>query len=321
MSKSITTKYGTKINVDGLTPEQVKQVKAIAENNGAYGAKGAALADSLRKKNAGKPAKPTTPAASNPLGIDAKTGDVNPNTATDAILTNTEQDTQKNFNMNNPGSQTDALGNTQNIEVDPVTGQTKITKSAGGSLSAVNNAFTNAATGLGDDGRAQARDASYGYLSKDFATNKAQELEATKQELAQRGIPIDPTEGSLWSKSIKQIDSKYQALDDQARNQSIDAGNRTYATNVGAVGTLGNTVAGQTPAFTAFAGGTANQGGASLSALQAIAGFNMERYKTDQAYKLEMDNIAVRRLAASKSGGGSGGGGGGGDIITNGAPV
>ena len=315
MAKTITTKYGTVINVDGLTPEQVAKVRAISENNGAYGSKGAALAKSLQAKNKGGTTTPTnTKVAGAPnLGIDGATGQVNPGQATTAITNSVQQDYAKNFESQNPTSQTDASGNTQNINFDPVTGKTTITQNAGAGLTAANNAFTTAASGLANGGRQAATDAAYGYITKDYAQNKAREMEAAKQELAQRGIPIDANSESLWSKTVQGIDQKYQSLDDQAKNQALTAGNQYYATDASAVQALGNTVNTLSPTFTAFQGGAQNTAGNYQQLLQTVAGFDAAKYAVDKDYKAKMDQIAVQRLAASKVG--SGGSSGGGDII------
>jgi len=50
MANYATTKYGTKIDVTGLTPDDIKKVMSVAQDKGAYGAKGAALANALRAK-------------------------------------------------------------------------------------------------------------------------------------------------------------------------------------------------------------------------------------------------------------------------------
>lgn len=324
MANTWTSKYGTKINISGLTPEQIKQVQSTAQDKGAYGTKASALADSFRRKGAGvagaTPAAGTTPATTTTpqtgttvpggtpnLGIDAKTGAVNPNSAITSIFSGSIDDTVKNFAMNNPGAQTDALGNTQNISFDPVTGKTSISQGAGQGLSTVNQAFTNAAAGLSASGKEGARDAAFNYLTRNLQTDKAREMEAAKQELAERGIPIDPRPGSLWSKSMESIDRKYQDLTDQAQNRAWELGNQSYATDTSAVQALGSTVAGQMPTFTQYQGGQSTIAPTLMGALQTIAGFNMEKYKTDKAYRAEMDRIAVQRLAASKSGGGGGG--------------
>lgn len=332
MASTWVSKYGTKINISGLTPEQIKQVQSTAQDKGAYGSKAASLADSFRKKAtaatpaAGAPAAapvvPQTPMTGTPtpggtpnLGVDPKTGAVDPGAATTSLVNASVDDTTKTFNLQNPGAQTDALGNKQDITFDPTTGKTSITQKAGQGLSAVNTAFTNAATGLGTDGRAKAQDAAYGYITKTYQRDKARELEDAKQELANRGIPLDPSPNSLYGKAISSIEEKYQGLDDQAKSQALTAGNQYYSTDVNAVSTLGSTVAGQTPNFTQYQGGTSTLAPNMQAALQSIAGFNMQKYQTDKEYKARMDQIAVQRLAASKSGSGGGGGDEGGDIF------
>jgi hypothetical protein len=313
-----TSKYGTKINISGLTPEQIKKVQSTAQDKGAYGTKATALANSLRKTAPTAGGAPTagTPAAGTPtpdLGINDKTGQVNSTTATKTILDSSLNDTMKNFFMNNPGSQTDVLGNSQNVTIDPVTGQTKVAQNAGGALSSATTAFGNAAAGLGGNGRKTAQDATFNYLMRYDSTDKSREMEDAKQELANRGIPVDPTPGSLWSKTMESIDRKYQDRADQANNQAITAGNQYYATDVSAVNALGGTVAGLKPNFTPYAGGQSTQTQELQQLLSTIPGFNAQKYATDQQYKVAMDQIAVERLKASKMGGGGGGGGGGGE--------
>lgn len=305
MAKYYTSPYGTKIDITGLSSAQVAKVKAQADAK--YGTKAAALADSFRKQTTKTtPTNAATPGAPS-LGINDKTGAINSTTATGTVMNAAAEDTSKNFAMNNPGTQTDVLGNRQDITIDPTTGAVSRTQTAGGAISAANNAFTNAAAGLGNDGRERAQNAVYGYMTKDYGTAKAQEMEAAKQELAQRGIPIDPSPGSLWSKSLKAIDDKYQSLDDQAKNQAVTAGNQTYATNVGAVGTLGSAVGGLTPSFTPYAGAQSNQSANLQQLLSTISAADMTKYGIDQDTM-----VKLKQIAAAKSGGGGGGGGGGG---------
>jgi hypothetical protein len=324
MPKTIVTRYGTKINVDGLTPEQIAKVRQTAEGKGAYGKKGAALASTFQKQNAkatpaapttGTPGAPTSQAPS--LGINAGSGDVNPTVAGQTIYDSSLKDTDTSFNLNNPGSQTNASGATQTVTKDPVTGKVTINQTGGAAYDAASAAFTGATNNLGPDGRNKAQDAAYGYITKTYQRDKQREMEAAKQELAQRGIPIDSGPNSLWTKTLQGIDEKYQGLDDQAKNQAIGAGNTIYATDVNAIGTLGNTLSGQNPTFTAYAGGTSDVSGDMLNALNTIAGFNMEKYKTDKAYKVQMDQVAVQRMNANRrpSGGGSSSSNSGGGII------
>lgn len=376
--KFITTKYGTKIDVTGLSPEQVAKVKSTAEDKGAYGAKGAAMAKSFQTKNAsatngGAATTPTTTTpqtpgqnlSGNPLGIDAKTGTIDPTKATETIGNAETQDFQSNFDANNPGSQTDAYGNTQEIVKDPVTGKVTIKQTGGNAFNTSQDAFLGAmgnvrnmgqlnlsdeknklqANGMdlsgdinnyrqngeldlsgdinnlkskgmnlsgdinsyrntgkldlsgdinnlkskgldlsgnindfkqkgnldlsgdisGLQGRAplsfeeqqqqiregklnldgspkilqtgdvrgdaqNAADANYNYITKDYAKRKKQEMEEAKQELANRGIPLDPSPDSLYGRTLAEINNRYQGLDDQAKNQAITQSNQTLST-------------------------------------------------------------------------------------------
>lgn len=302
MAKYYTSPFGTKIDITGLSSAQVAKVKAQADAK--YGTKAAALADSFRKQaTKGTPTSAVSPGTPS-LGINDKTGAINSAVATGTVTDAASKDTSTNFNLNNPGSQTDSFGNTQNIEVDPVTGQVRIKQVGGAALSAANNAFTAAATNIGT-GRTQAQDAAYGYITKDYGQAKQRELEAAKQELAQRGIPIDPSPNSLWSKTIQNIDQKYQSLDDQAKNQAIGAGNQTYATDAAAVGTLAGATQAMNPNFTQYQGATSNQAANLQQLLSTISAADMAKYGIDKDMQAKL-----KALAAAKSGGGGGGGGG-----------
>lgn len=321
MANYITTKYGTKINVTGLTPEQIAKVRSTAEDKGAYGTKGAALADTFRAKNtATKPVQPAptvpqTPATNTPvpvpgpaLGVDPKTGVIDPNKAVPTITGAVQDDTNKNFQMQNPTQQTDVLGNKQEITTDPTTGKTIINQTAGGGLSAANQAFTNAAMGFanaGDNAKAAA-DANYSYLTRNYSQDKSRELEATKQELANRGIPLnfagDPNNpDNLYSRAIGSIDQKYQGLYDQANNQALMARDTSLSTQAGVIGALGGAVAQQSPGFTAFQGGQSNQGEALLNLLGTISDADMTKYGIDKEMAAKL-----KAIAASRSGGKSG---------------
>lgn len=331
--KTITTKYGTKINVSGLTPEQIERVRSVAEDKGAYGTKGATLADELRKRNAAKqeatqPVTPPAPSAPTPSGpevppnqedpkqyepipikgedsgVDKKTGVIDPNKAVPTVTGAIQDDTNKNFAMNNPGVQTDALGNTQQIVFDPVTGQTSINKTAGGALTSANNAFMGAAndfTQNSQSARLAAQDAAYNYITRDYASQKAREIDAAKQELSNRGIPIDAgNPNSLYSRTLSDIEKKYQGMDDQAKNQAITQGNQTYATNAGVVGTLGGTLQGQNPTFTAFQGGQSNIGEGLLNLISVMSDADLKKYGIDK--DVELKKLAIRKSGSSGGG-------------------
>ena len=235
---SITTKYGTKINVSGLSPEQIARVRSMAEDNGAYGAKGAALANSLRKRgtggaNAGDMAGATEDNVS--LGIN----DIN----------------KGNGVFDNPD---DVWANAPKIPgADDLQGEVD-----------------------------KVRDANYNYITKDYATSKAREIEDKKQELAERGIPMDPDPNSLYGRSLAEIDKHYQSLDDQARNQAIIGGDATLTTQVNA-------------------GKTAND--AFMNAVLGMSDRELALYGLNKNFKAQMAQIKAQK----NTGGGGGGGGGG----------
>lgn len=187
--KTITTKYGTKINVSGLSPQQIQKVRSMAEDNGAYGAKGAALADKFRK----------------------------------------------NANQGGVGGGNDATG--AGMEEVSDIGIADINKGGIGIIDE-DAIWANAPKIPGADDLQgeidKVRDANYGYISKDYGAQKAQEMEEKKQELAERGIPLDPSPDSLYGRSLAEIDKKYQSLDDQARNQAIIGGDATLTSRVNA---------------------------------------------------------------------------------------
>ena len=237
MANTIKTKYGTVINVGGLTPEQIAQVRQVAEGKGAYGTKGAALADALRKKNSSTPKttnpKQTTPAAAD-VGIDVNAGAIDENKVSENLP--------------------------QLYGAEDLTGQADKT-----------------------------RDANYSYLTRDFAKNKDLEIQAKKQELANRGIPYSDDPSSPYGQAVAAIDQKYSDLDSQARNQSIATGNAT-------ISTLGGLAQGN---YSAMLGG-----------LLGMTDAELKKYGIDQDTMTKLKSIAAeKQIAAQKakqSGGGSG---------------
>lgn len=390
-TQTITTKYGTKINVTGLTPEQIKKVRTMSEANGAYGAKGAALAQSFQKTNATtKPAAPgttapltgnvgaavlknpdpaaqsardakakqlnltraqydqkmldanarkagtTTPPAPPPPpapplpggpglpaggepplppnpadkftgdmaehsggGIDNKTGSINSKIAIPESLDAANADTYRNYNMNNPNEQTDALGNKQSITTDPATGITSINKTAGEGLSAANKAFTGAATNLlganGTDPFKQAYDSTYGYITKDYASQKDRTTQQKQQELADKGIPYSDNPNSRYQHEMGDINKQYQSAYDQASNQAFGQANSVLGTQANVIGSLSGSVAQQNPQFTPYQGGQSNQAPTLLSLLGTISSADMQKYGIDQDTMTKLKQIANTR--------------------------
>lgn len=77
-------------------------------------------------------------------------------------------------------------------------------------------------------GMNNAYNAAYGYLTKDYAAQKIQDTENAKQELADRGIPVSSVVGNsnspdVYQRTLGNIDTKYQSLDDQAKSQAMTA--------------------------------------------------------------------------------------------------
>lgn len=245
---SIKTKYGTVINTTGLSPEQVAKVRQIAEGNGAYGSKGAALADSLRKKNA-KPGTVTTqpvdaskPMADPNAGINPDTGQINPEDLFASARANWNDDRAK------------AL-------------------------------------------RDQGQQAAYEFNTKNYATDKARELEDAKQEAANRGLPYDPANPeSGYGQLVGSVDRKYTQLDQDAKNQAILQGNQLYQTETQA----------NTSSFDSF-----------MNAALGMSQADLNKYGLDQQKYLELKKIKAAKEAAraARGGGGSGGGDNTGDII------
>lgn len=246
---SIKTKYGTVINTTGLSPEQIAKVRQTAEGNGAYGSKGAALADSLRKKNA-RTTAPTTPPAATPetpmadpnAGINPETGQVNPEDLFASARANWNDDRAK------------AL-------------------------------------------RDQGQQAAYDFNTRNYATDKARELEDAKQEAANRGLPYDPANPeSGYGQLVGSVDRKYTQLDQDAKNQAILQGNQLYQTETQA----------NTSSFDSF-----------MNAALGMSQADLNKYGLDQQKYLELKKIKAAREAAraARGGGGSGGGDNTGDII------
>ncbi len=371
----ITTKYGTRINVEGLSPEQIARVKSVAQDKGAYGAKGAALANEIRKRNERKAQQPGTGTGTgtgtgaNPqpgapivntvadvdLGVKPGVGTIDPQRAGAAITGAEDRDVDQTFKMNNPGQQIDAFGNKKIVRRDPVTGEVTTEVQTGALGSAAQGAASDAMTNLRlkgnidlsgapkiletGDVRSEAQkvgDANYAFLTRNAERDKRREMEATKQELAERGIPIDyGNPDSMWSKATGAINQRYDELDQAASNQAIigrdastgvlisgqktarDAfvqGATTEAENARAQASATLGAAGATAGeFSPYAGGSVDQSGILMGLLNKMSDSELAKYGIDKDYAAKMRAIA-------KGGGGGGGGGQGGFAIGGVAP-
>ena len=82
--------------------------------------------------------------------------------------------------------------------------------------------------------RATDESAIYGDLTKNLARNKATDLEAQKQELAERGIPYTPGDTtSAYGKAIQGVTDQYTKLDEDAQNQARIQSTQDMATTEG----------------------------------------------------------------------------------------
>lgn len=285
MSKSITTKYGTKINVEGLTPEQIARVRNTAEANGAYGAKGAALANTLRKR------------AGNPKA------------------TGTETTTET--------AATGGLDSTVDSFLEGIFGNIKPLDTSGAPriLTAEDLAAQRQTT----------QDALYRQNTKDLETRRSRDLEAQKQELANRGIPVDfasdpNNPNNQYARALGDVNSRYDTLDSQARDAAITGADQrmlaeTQVNKTAYDSFMSNAQANYQSQLDAAAAGTN-----ALQVLVAKYGISrdeaqkiLDRKMQEKIAKLQSDTT---KYVANKahSGGGGGGGGNDGSPIIGGTP-
>jgi hypothetical protein len=263
MANSITTKYGTKINTAGLTPEQIARVRATAENNGAYGAKGAALANQLRKR----------------AGVTPGAGGAGKQQA-----------------AQDPG--TKGLGDTATTVDDFLEGIFKDLKPLD---------LSGAPKILSADDLAASRQGVYNSIyqqnTQDLQQNRQLDLEQQKQELANRGIPLNFGGEDLYSKSIADVNKRYDTMDLNARNMA----------NVGADQSLVAQSQVNKTAQDAFLSNATEQFNSQLNAasvggnvLQTLMQkFGISREEAQAALERK-SREKIARIGAARSGGGGG---------------
>lgn len=276
MANSITTKYGTKINTAGLTPEQIARVRATAEDNGAYGAKGTALANQLRKRAGATPG--ATP------GQDNRAQD--------------------------PG--TKGLGDTATTVDDFLEGLFKGMKPLD---------LSGAPKILGAEDLAASRQGVYNSIyqqnTQDLQQNRERDLEQQKQELANRGIPLNFGGEDLYSRSVADVNKRYDTLDLNARN----------AANVGADQSLVAQASVNKTAQDAFLANATEQFNSQLNAattggnvLQTLMQkFGISREEAQAALERK-SREKIARIGAARSGGSGGAPADTGPIIGGDAP-
>lgn len=287
-AKTITTRYGTKINIDGLTPEQVTKVRNTAEANGAYGAKGAALANTLRQQN--------TKAGINPGGgkVSIPGGEMG-----DPLLANRNSDP----GTKGTGDSYTAIDNFlegifRNIKPVDLSGAPKVLP--------YDNLLSS---------RQSVYDTIYRQNTQNLDRDKQRDLAAQKQELAERGIPInfDSNGNDLYSRSIDAINEGYATRDQQAKDaanagadQSLQAlSNVNEAANNAFVNNALSQYQSQLD--------TASTGANVLQTLRQKYGLDQQQaqHVLDNKLQEKIANMqnSTQRLAINSKGNGGGGGG------------
>lgn len=141
-----------------------------------------------------------------------------------------------------------------------------------------------------EEAQRKAYEANYNFMTKDLEYRKAYDLEQQKQELANRGIPYDPSNTeSLYGRTLHGVNSRYDSLYNDAKNQALIAANQTASTNAGID-------KGNTESF--------------LQAIGLSSGANQGAYGIKTQKQLEEEKIRLQREALRKQGSGGGGGGG-----------
>lgn len=298
------------INTEGLTPAQIQQVRD-ASKNGAGSKASAALAAQLQgKKGPGTVGKPKQGAGNKTytgpsLGVN-KNGTVDPNKITPTVTGAENQDVNNNFNLANPGEQTDQFGNTTITVRDPKTGKvTRVAKAGGPEQQAIDlsSQFLKGYQGDLSSRVSEAQNANYNYITKDYKQQQDQETEDLKQELANRGIPYG---SDAYNKQMQQQGQKWQGLYDQAKNQAINAGNQTLATQSGVQNANLGALTGAAGAFaqnaSPYQSTQTDQSGILMDIARMTSAQFMAKYGIDKQAAMQDKSLA----AAAKANEGSG---------------
>lgn len=350
-----TSKYGTSINIpNGLTPTQINEIKTQANNK--FGTKAQQLATQYganaktpaMEKGAPAGAAATTNfnPANNPNPYDGKVpavdtgirtdGTVNGEKTSKAFLGAEENDTRRNVQLGN-ASEVDANGNKVNTVLNP-DGTITRTQTDGAAAAAAKGKFEGALSGMSTtldlngqpkilqsgDYKAnwdQNQKALYDLNTQHLDRNQGRDLEAQKQELANRGIVYNPGDStSGYGKAIGSINEDYAGQRQTALNNSIAGADSRMATEAGVQSAAGREFLNSAQAkFDSGIRGVASVG-AGVSALQG----NFQPYQAtstdssgelakiaqlEQTGAISHQDAQVRREAIKKSGAGANGGG------------
>lgn len=247
------------------------------------------------------------PVKGNKVGVNKDTGVIDPNKAVPEVTYQGMEDWTRNVNQANPENQTDAFGNTTNTNFDQATGQTTVHQEAGAIGKGIQSAFKQGLQGYNADIQSNAnnaRDANYSYQTRNLGAQKTQEMQDTKQELADRGIPYDPgdTKG-LYGRTLQGVEQKYQGLYDQANNQAITQGNETLGAQVGAqnsiIGTLGGAAGAFAQNVNPYQSVQSNQAGLTSQTIGQVSGAAQGKYGIDKNYAAQMGQIGAQKEIAA----------------------
>lgn len=325
-----TSKKGTVINIpNGASKKQIKQIKADADAG--YGTRAQQTADKIRKQ-LGKDKQKDTPSngggggktPSEPLttigdAVNNK-GTVNPDKASDAIGNQIEEDVTNQFKLDHPMRMVDQYGNVRIVSRDPVTGEVTVTDEVGGTAQTFKDLATAAAqTFNGDVSRQRAEEATYNTLTRYMDRDKAREVEAAQQEMADRGIPYnpaaayDPNTDDLYGKTLGTINQRYDALRSDASQQAILSGNQAYQTDASARDSFINAALAGANQFqgswTPYQNQIdATQADTQMDILKLSADQYMTKYGIDQDTYIKKKALAQQNQKAPSGGGGGGGG-------------
>lgn len=309
------SKKGTTINIpDGLSPQQIKAIKADADSG--YGTRAQQTADSLGKKLVAQPAAPKTleeQKARTEAEIAKRKGET-PNLTARLNDINAQLGTQNPTNptsnpanpaptpvVNPGGDQGDYFpnkaggkdGTKDNVTADPDTVINSIKQTPG--MEDLQGNIEKARQGM------------YQYLTRDFEANKARELEAAKQEMADRGIPYspdavyDPNTKDLYGRTVGAInrgyDDRYSQASAQAFADSLGQGTTAFNAAVGATGQANSDLIGTLLQL-------------NDQELKKM-GLNRDFLIAQKQLKQGDKDLAIKQQAVNKAGSGGGGGGGG----------
>jgi len=137
----------------------------------------------------------------------------------------------------------------------------------------------------------------YQDTTRDYGEQQAQEKAALESKLTNQGIPYNPDPNSLWGRSMKQLEVKYERMGQAARSQALQAGLGATASLTGA----------NTGAYQAFTQGALGAYEAPANAAVGLAGISQGQQVIDLQRKRTPAEIAA--LNRSNRGGGRSTGG------------